>query len=285
MGRINESVRTFNSLMRTFLFMVLLGGAGLVGWKGYSLYYEPQKRLAAQQQEIDSVRSKLRQAGQELADREQQVASLSTELEEKSAQLDRLETAMRLLKLRHRIAHLRVVSQETPPDSDRVVSTIEFYEVNDDGAPISEERKTFEIEGDRVYVECLVAKFEDKYIERADLDRSTAICLFQRIFGEFQEPQDGYPVDNVGSSPTSYARGGKMSEFEQQIWSDFWNIASDRERAAELGIRAAHADAPSTRVKEDETYELELRATGEFSIRPLVSEPAELSENIDPSAS
>jgi hypothetical protein len=277
MGKINDSVRTFNSVARTFLFAVLLAGAGLTGWTGYSLYYEPQQKLVEQQRELVSVRAKLEQADQDLA-------ALSRELKEKNAQLDRLETALRLLKLRHRIAHLRVVDQVAQADSDRVVSTIEFYEVNDEGTPVSDDRKTFEIEGDRVYVECLVAKFEDKYIEQADLDRSTAICLFQRIFGEFQQPQDGFPVENIGSIPTSYARGGKMSEFERQIWSDFWTIANDRQKAAELGIRAAHADAPSTQVQKGATYELELRSTGEFTLRRLEQASAAASEDSEPSA-
>lgn len=75
-----------------------------------------------------------------------------------------------------------------------------------------------------------------------------------------------------------------MSEFEQQIWSDFWNIANDRQKAAEIGIRAAHADAPSTKVQKGATYELELRSTGEFSIRRLESDPALLPDDSDPSA-
>jgi hypothetical protein len=277
MGKINDSVRTFNSVVRTFLFAVLLAAAGLGGWKGYSLYYEPQKKLSEQQRELETVRGRLVQADQDLS-------SLSAELEEKNAQLDRLETSLRLLKLRHRVAHLRVVDLVAQDDSNGVVSTIDFYEVNDEGMPVSDDRKIFEIEGNRVYVECLVAKFEDKYIEQADLDRSTAICLFQRIFGEFQQPQDGFPVENIGSIPTSYARGGKMSEFEQQIWSDFWTIANDRQKAAELGIRAAHADAPSTQVQKGATYELELRSTGEFTLRRLEQTPAAASEDSEPSA-
>ena len=44
---------------------------------------------------------------------------------------------------------------------------------------------------------------------------------------------------------------------------------ADPKKAAELGIRAAHADAPSIRVKPGATYELELRTTGEFTLRPL----------------
>lgn len=265
MGRISETVQVFNSAVRTLLFGVLVGGAGLAGWKGYSLYNQPQEQLAEKQRELEELQLTL-------DSQEHKLTELSEDLDDRTEQVERLETALQLLKLKHRIARLHVLDQQKNPDSERVTTTIEFYEVNDDGAPISDRRKQFEIEGDRVYVECLVAKFEDKYVEAADLDRSTAICLFQRVFGEYQEPQEGFQLDEIGSSPTSYARGGKTSEFEQRIWEDFWEIASDPEKAAEIGIRAAHADAPSTRVRKGATYELELRSTGEFTLRPLAND-------------
>jgi hypothetical protein len=165
-----------------------------------------------------------------------------------------------------------VIDQHEDPQTKRPKTEIEFFEVNEEGAPIDDRRQKFTIDGDRVYVECLLAKFDDKYIEANDLDRRTAICLFQRIFGEHQEPQEGFEIDQVGSAPTSYARGGEMSDFEKHIWKDFWTLADDPAKAAELGIRAAHADAPSLRVKKGGLYELELRSTGEFTFRRL-SEP------------
>ncbi len=257
MGKINETLRTASSALRTLLFAVLVAGAGFAGWHGYSLYNEPLQKLAEKDRELESVRGDL--------------AKLQTELLAKAEQLEKTETSLRLLKLRHRIARLKVIDQQPIPDSDppRMMTTVEFFEVNGEGSPVDEQRRKFEIEGDRIYVECLVAKFEDKYVEEADLDRATAICLFQRIFGEYQQPQEGFALDQVGSSPTSYARGGKMSEFEQNIWKDFWEFASNPEKAAEIGIRAAHADAPSTKVKKGVTYQLEMRSTGEFTLIPL----------------
>jgi len=264
MGKINETVRTANSALRTLLFAVLVAGAGFAGWQGYSLYNEPQLQLAKKEKALESAR-------EELLKRQRQIATLATDLQTKIEQLERSETALRLLKQRHRIARIRVLDQRPIPESDppRVMSTVEFFEVNGEGIPIDEQPKQFEIEGDRIYVECLVAKFEDKYVEEADLDRATAICLFQRIFGEYQQPQEGFVLDPIGSSPTSYARGGKTSKFEQQIWDDFWEFASDRKKSAEIGIRAAHADAPSTKVKKGVTYQLEMRSTGEFTLLPL----------------
>jgi hypothetical protein len=269
MGRINETVATFNSALRTLLFGALVVGAGVGGWKAYSLYNEPQKKLAERQRLLEQASAELAAARSTLAERDKQVAMLDAEVKIKEAAIAKLETSMGLLKLRHRIAHLRVLEQKEDPESEQVTTTVEFYEVNDEGAPVGDRRQKFEIKGDRVYIECLVAKFDDKYVEENDLDRHTAVCLFQRIFGEHQEPKDGFAIDQVGTSPTSYERGGEMSEFEKKIWEDFWTIANDPAKARELGIRAAHADAPSIKVRPGVTYELELRTTGEFTLRPL----------------
>jgi hypothetical protein len=272
MGRLNETVRTVNSAVRTVIFAALVGGAALGGWKAYSLYNAPQEKLAAKQRDLDALAVKYQQASGELAASKQRVEALAADIELKNAAIAKLETANGLLKLRHRIARLRVIEQQDNPETGRPRTEVEFFEVNEEGAPIDERRQKFIIDGDRIYVECLLAKFDDKYIEANDLDRRTAICLFQRIFGEFQEPQDGFEIDQVGSAPTSYARGGEMSEFEKRIWKDFWTFANDPEEAAKLGIRAVHADAPSLRVKKGGLYELELRTTGDFTFRRL-SEP------------
>jgi hypothetical protein len=277
MGRINETVRTVNSAVRTVLFGLLLAGAGIGGWKAYSLYNEPQEKLQAKQRDLDALAARFKQASLDLTASKQQIDALAADIELKNQAIAKLETANSLLKLRHRIARLRVIDQQDDPDTGRPKTEIEFFEVNEDGAPINDRRQKFVIDGDRVYVECLLAKFDDKYIEANDLDRRTAICLFQRIFGEFQEPQDGFEIDQVGSAPNSYARGGEMSEFEKKIWKDFWTLANDPAEAAKLGVRAAHADAPSMRVTKGGEYELELRTTGDFTFRRL-SEPGESSE-------
>lgn len=269
MGKVNETVRTVNSALRTLLFAILMAAAGYAGWKGYSLYNEPQEKLAKKQREVDDLQAKLAGAQTQMQQQQAQIASLEDDVAAKAEQIAKLETSNRLLKLRHRIARLRVVDQQDNEETGRVETTVEFYEVNAEGAPIGAEPRTFTIDGDRVYIECLVAKFDDRYVEQNDLDRGTAICLFQRIFGEYQEPTTGFELDESGTSPTSYARGGEMSEFEKRIWRDFWQLANDPQAAAELGIRAAHADAPSIRVEPDRVYELELRSTGEMTLRPL----------------
>jgi hypothetical protein len=188
-----------------------------------------------------------------------------------------------LLKVRRRLARLTVLDQHEraasdpaqppPPGTDgesapNLISRIEFVEVNEEGEPIGE-AKQFEIVGDMVYIDYQRVSFDDKYIEQSDLDRSTAIALFQRIFGEHQDPAEGFHLDTVGTRPTAYARGTDMSDFERKIWNDFWLIANDSQEAAKLGIHAAHGAAVSMRVQEGKTYGIELRSTGDMTIRPI----------------
>jgi hypothetical protein len=258
MGSVNETIKTVNTTLRTFLAVVVVGGAGYAGYVGYALFNKPKEELAAKQLELD-------QALGDLKAREQQV----TELNERLA---RLELAMRLLKVRRRLARLTVLEQHQDVALGMPVSRIEFVEINDDGQPIGQP-KQFDIQGDLVYVDYLRVTFDDRYVEQSDLDRSTAICLFQRIFGEHQQAAEGFQLDEVGTRPTAYSRGTPMSDFEQKIWNDFWLIANDPDRAAELGIFAAHGSAVSMRVKPGAVYELELRATGDITIRPQEPPP------------
>jgi hypothetical protein len=305
MGRFNDTVGTVNTTLRTLLMIVLVGGAAIGGYKIYEVYNEPVQKLADKQAELDSTLKDLNKANTELEATRKEVSDLSVKLAETAAQLEKVEVAMRLLKVTRRLARLTVIDQqsapaaETPPSTDvaadtgsaesataeqpagDVLTRIEFVEVNEQGEPISEPRQ-FDIEGDMVYIDYLRVSFDDKYVEETDLDRSTAIALFQRIFGEHQEAAEGYTIDEVGTRPTAYGRGTDMSDFEKRIWSDFWTIANDKERAAELGINAAHTNAVGMRVRPGMTYEIDLRSTGDMTIRPIDPERAAINENPAP---
>jgi hypothetical protein len=266
MGTVNDTISNVNSMLRTMLMLVLVAGAGFGGYWAYDLYNEPKKQLADKQAELDKINA-------DLAARRLEVAALTTQLDETTKQVERLEVAMQLLKVRHRLARLTVLDQReaTQPDTavpKKLMTRIEFVEINEDGQPIGKPRE-FDIEGDLVFIDYLRVTFDDKYIEQSDLDRSTAICLFQRIFGEHQQPIDGFELDDVGTRPTAYARGSEMSDFERKIWNDFWTIANDPQRAAELGIHAAHEVASAMRVRPGKTYEVDLRSTGDVTIRPV----------------
>lgn len=291
-----DYIATINSAIRTALGLVVVGAIGIGGWFGYSTYYAKDIAIRDSEQQLQAARNELGQKeallvaqqrdlnakDQQIADKEQTITdqktridSLGEEIERKDEEIDRLATSNRLLKMQRRVALLDVLGQET--DANGMVHTlVEFVEVNDEGQPLAATRQ-FRLKGDMVHIDCWIVKFDDKYVESADLDRATSICLFRRIYGEFREPSQGFTLDEVGQSPQVYARGGRMSDFEKKIWGDFWTFANDREKAVSLGIRAAHGQGVHMKVEPGKTYPLELRASGGISILPPEQAPRRLS--------
>lgn len=297
MPRFMESVNTINSAVRTLLLIIFFTAIGFAGWLGYQTYYadeieakqkekEYQDRLEAKDEEhAEQLRlkenqlaekdAKINEQGVRVAELEDQNTTLmddNAQLEVENAKLEednlKLATSLRLHKFDHRLAEITVLDVSQDPGTGETISRVEFVEIDNDGTRL-EKPRVFDVKGEVVYVDHWVVNFDDKYVEQAtDLDRSTALVMFRRIFGESQEPRDGFQLDQHGSRPLSYARGGKISDLEEKIWSDFWAIANDGERAKDLGIRAIHGDAVSFKAKKGKQYILQIRASGRPTLLP-----------------
>jgi hypothetical protein len=268
-----ENISTVNSFVRTLLAVVVLGGVGGGGWYAYYKYN-------AKEFEAQDKAARLAEATKKLEDAEAEIASQVKLIQEKDAKIstlnkdiEKLRTRMALLKVDHRLARLTVTNQDKRGEKGDLYTTVDFVELNDEGVPYDNDKpRSFEIKGDLVYIDSWVVKFEDKYIEEKDLDRGTSLCIFNRIYGEQQQPIDGYPLDRRDTRPTGYARGGQETEFERQIWADFWAIANDPAKAKEMGIRTASGEAPNMRVQKDKSYRITLRSSGGLSITPEVKQ-------------
>jgi hypothetical protein len=277
MPGVMEGLSTVNSFLRTLIALVLIGGVGVAGWFGYTTFnareIDAQKKaqeLAQANTALNEAKNKLVAAEADLATKAEQIRKKDAEIVKLNENVERLETSIGLLKVDHRVARLSVVDQTEDAATGEITTRVEFVELNDEGHPIDTPRE-FPIKGDTVFLDNWVVKFDDKYVESADLERGTSLVLFRRIFGEKQQPIDGFPLDEVGSAPRAYLRGGKMSDFEKQIWNDFWVIANDPERAEQMGIRAAHGLALSMKVQKGKSYTVQLRASDGLSLVPDVA--------------
>ncbi|MBM4090624.1 MAG: hypothetical protein FJ276_14570 [Planctomycetes bacterium] len=267
-----DSLSTLNSIVRTALAVIAVGLLGFGSYYGYRVLNADSMALKEKEEQLVSMQSQLEVKGRELRQMEQLVRDQTLELERRNLQIQKLETSLRLMKVNHRVAWLTVLDQSVEVESGDLYTTVQFVEVNDKGEAI-EAPKEIRIKGDVVYLDNWVVKFEDKYIEHADIDRSTSLVLFRRIFGESQTPRDGVPIDSEGSRPRAYGDGKQVSDFERRIWSEFWTIANDEAKAKELGIRAAHGEAPSMKVRMGKSYKVMLRAADGLSITPDSAPP------------
>jgi hypothetical protein len=254
MGSTMENIKTINSAVRTTLLTGLVGFVGVGGYFGYSEYTKRDRLMKDQEQQIRVA--------------VEQVEKLSSELKEKNVQIEKLETAMHLLKTDQRLAQLRVIGIQRDDAGKALKSIMEFVELSPHGDPLSPP-KPIELPGDLIYIDNWIVKFDDKYVEKGDVERGTSLCLFRRIFSEDILPSEGIPLDEIGMRPQAYARGSKLSDFEKQLWNDFWEFANEPQKAAQMGIRAANGEAVSIKVREGKAYNISLRSSGGLSIEPI----------------
>jgi hypothetical protein len=232
---------TVSSLASVVRSLVTLAFLGLVGTGGYFAYNAYSDR----------------------AELDRELAEKTAEVERLTAQNQKLNLALRLLKVDHRVAQIEVLDQQPGPEHPR--TRIQFVELTTDGNPVGRP-KEFVIDGDLVYIDAWVIKYADDLVEKGDPLRSTSVCLFRRIFGEYQEPSEGFPLDATGSRPAVYSQGNEISAIERDIWANFWRYANDPARAKLTGVRAAHGEAPSIRLEPGKRYRIELRASAGLSI-------------------
>ena len=135
---------------------------------------------------------------QELSTTRQQLATTEQDLAASELARQQTEAALRS-KVDHRTARLEVLEQSTDA-SGAVTTRVRFVEVDGDGEPIGPGEEVT-IQGSRVYVESLVIKFSDDYVEGGDALRGTSVCLFQRLYGEDTPASAGHRLDSAGQRP------------------------------------------------------------------------------------
>jgi len=195
----------------------------------------------------------------QLAERDAQIRALS---ERNQA----LEAAVRLLRHTERRARL-VVLDQAPGSDGHVRTRVRFTELDPQGDAIGESRE-LALDGDEVYVDALVIKFEDTFVTGGDALKGKALLLFRRIFTDRRRPADGDTLDREGQMPQSYAAERAPTAFERELWARFWELANDPDEAQRRGVRALHGEAVSTRLRKDRVYTITLRSTGELTIQP-----------------
>ncbi len=256
-----------NALLRTLAGIILVGLLVAAAYFGYSEYFAREKAQQAMKAELDKTKEKLAQTASELEDRRKevntltkQVADLRNEVAEKQRQIERLQTAVRLLKVDRRVAYLDCMEVQPGDETTPPRAKLRFVEIDPQGRPVGQPR-LLEVKGDKVYVDALVIKFEDRFVEESDPLRAASLCLFQRIFGDRQSPAEGERLDEENQQPEVYGSTGAMTEFERELWRQFWVYARDEEKAKANGIRAAHGQAVYLTMEPGTRYRITIRAS------------------------
>jgi hypothetical protein len=197
---------------------------------------------------------------------QRQIAERDAQIRALTEQNQALEAAIRLLKYTERRARL-VVLDQAPGPGGHARTRVRFTELDAQGNAVGEARE-LTLDGDEVYVDALVIKFDDTFVMGGDALKGKALLLFRRIFTDRRRPAEGEVLDREGQMPQSYAAERAPTAFERELWARFWELANDPEEAKRRGVRALHGEAVSTRLRKDLVYTITLRTTGELTIQP-----------------
>jgi len=256
---------SLSNLMRSVASLAVVTLVGIGGWLGYTTINDRQILNEELQQKVALIEKQ-----------NKDIERLNVDVAEKAKKIAELDLAMRLLKVDHRIAEMTVVNQGVNEKNGKLETTVQLAEVDDNGKQLAPP-KTYLIDGDVVFIDGLIVKYQDKLIEAGDPLRGTSAFLFRRIYGEHQEPGHGFPIDPVDGQPAPYGGETKMSDIDKTVWTNFWDIANDPERRDAAGIRAAHGEAKYMKVQPGKVYRVQLRASDGVTIvaekRPTTTQP------------
>lgn len=261
MSDLMTNVKTINATVRTMLLLGVTGVVGYGGWVGYDNYVRPAHEARQAKADLEAIKASFEKQAAELGAAKRENAEL-TKLKE------RLETALKLLKVDQRIAKIEVMDKGIGEDKQPFME-VRFSEIDRSGDVVGSPRD-FTILGDKIYVDGWIVTFEDNYVEHADELRSASLFVFKSIFGELERPADAKRLDTQTESalPGIY-KSESQNEFEKRIWSDFWKVANNINLQKELGIRASHGQANYVVGELGKTYQVEIRASGGMSLKPL----------------
>jgi hypothetical protein len=261
------TVGRFNYGFRSAVYMGVVLLLGWAAWSVHSAFNRHEEELATAQATITGLHADVASRDRHIAEQDARIAEQERQIAELKQEIERLQLALRLLKVDHRLARLSVLEQKAAPDRPGGVQTrIAFQELDAEGEPLGPSQE-FTLDGKLAYVDALVIKFDDRYVEQGDTLRGTSLCLFRRLFGEYQTPSQGFPLDTPGQRPLPYG-DGEDPGFESRLWARFWDYAHDPEAVAAAGVRALHGEAPYMELRDGRSYRIELRASGGLAIAP-----------------
>jgi hypothetical protein len=169
-----------------------------------------------------------------------------------------------------RVAEILVTDQKIDPATGgALTTTLLFVEYTKGG--VSLPPKSFVIEGKHAHVDAMVIKFDRHFVEEGDPLRGKSIALFTKIFGDQQSPASAQPIDRPGAVPDIYRDASpRVTQFEQELWRDFWRLTDDESYRKEKGVRVAMGQGVWGMFETGKLYRITLESDGGLS---LTSQP------------
>ena len=274
---------------------------GLVGLGSYGVHvYNSTKnagqkqldKIASMEEELTAAKRQyedsIEQKNQAIAEQEKTIAQQTTTIKQSEKtiakqgnEIEKLSADVRFLSVSTRMATIKALAKEDIHIFDEAGERksirwrVRFQEYDPNGNPFGDELEGFVI-GEELKAEFLTVEWDYSHPDfKGDIEflRRPTLVLIRRLYGTDEAPNaTSFVIDEKGKLPAiySYARGdSELSEFEQLIMNEFWEIANDPNRQSQKGIRFIGSSTPGIKLREGSVYRLEIRESGAPKIKAI----------------
>ena len=170
-----------------------------------------------------------------------------------------LQSAITNLKTERQIGYAKVISQTTT--DGKIITRLKFVETDRKDMLKRVLEKEYEIEGDIIYFDALIVKFDDQLVMAG---KEKSLYLWRRVYSDKMRPQDGFEIEIAGDEPKRYADiCSKLNLKDKQLfWKEIWKLADDKQGLAEFGITAIYGNAVYRKVQPGLVYVFKINSTG-----------------------
>lgn len=169
------------------------------------------------------------------------------------------------LSAERRVAEMLVLDKSVG-DNGIPRRTLLFVEYDRTGQAM--DPRQFVVDGEMTHVDAMVIQFHRHFVGSGDALRGQSIALFTRIYGDRQNPADAARIDEPGKIPLLYrSTDPQLAAFEQELWSEFWQLADDPQAAASRGVRVAFGQGVWGPLEPDKLYTLTLDNAGGLTLQ------------------
>lgn len=211
---------------------------------------------------------------------EQERKRLAAEAARLEAEKQALAQVVERLNIENRVAQVDVLQQHTDASGEVVQTVLRLTEIGRDGEPL--EPRIIGVPSKIPHFDALVIKFDKDHVARGDALRGQSLALFRRVYGDNQAPEDGYWLSTPGEVPDVYRVADEPTEFERELWRDFWSYAKDPDRAADAGVRVAQGEAVYAPMSAGERWALSLEANGGLNLIKQGNPPTSIEDLASP---
>ena len=168
------------------------------------------------------------------------------------------------LSAESRIAEVLVTESKLNEETGTIATTIKFLEYDSLGNPM--EPKYFTFSGNILQFQSLVVRFKDDLIQKGSELQGKSAYLFLKIFMLNGSKTEEHSLTETYQIPDGYKLPNIQSDYEKNLWENFWSVALDPKKRDAHGIKNAQIGAPGAAFYPGIVYTLQIEHDGGIRI-------------------